>query len=85
MEDGTLHIYRDVYNRDTNTEANLRAVLEANGTSLEDLSDDERTEVLEAVNAMSRHPSKPNANNKAGTKPANGAVSFAFTCCDKRE
>ena len=71
MEDGTLHIYRDVYNQDTNTEANLRAVLEANGTSLEDLSEDERTEVLEAVNAMSRRPSKQNATSKTVTKSAN--------------
>jgi lipoprotein-anchoring transpeptidase ErfK/SrfK len=71
MEDGTLHIYRDVYSRDTNTEANLRAVLEANGTSLENLGDDERAEVVEAVNAMSLHPSK---QSKAVTKSANGAT-----------
>jgi lipoprotein-anchoring transpeptidase ErfK/SrfK len=74
MEEGALHIYRDVYNRDTNTEANLRAVLEANGTSLEDLSDDERAEVLEAVNAMSLHPSKQNANSKTVTKSGNNAA-----------
>jgi lipoprotein-anchoring transpeptidase ErfK/SrfK len=71
MEDGTLHIYRDVYNQDTNTEANLRAVLEANGTSLEDLSEEERAEVLEAVNTMSRHPSKQSATSKQTAKSAN--------------
>lgn len=75
MEDGTLHIYRDVYSRDTNTEANLRAVLEANGTSLDDLSDDERAAVLEAVNAMSLHPSRQNANSKTATKSANVVAS----------
>ena len=64
MEDGTLHIYRDVYNQDTNTEANLRAVWKRTELQLEDLSEDERAEVLEAVNAMSRHPSKQNANSK---------------------
>jgi lipoprotein-anchoring transpeptidase ErfK/SrfK len=58
VEDGKLHIYRDVYDQDTNTEANLRAVLEANGLKLEDLGEDERTQVLEALNAMSRHPLK---------------------------
>ncbi|HEV7744057.1 MAG TPA: L,D-transpeptidase family protein [Pyrinomonadaceae bacterium] len=73
MEDGTLHIYRDVYNQDSNTLANLRAVLEANKTSLEDLSDDDRAEVLEAVNAMSLHPSKQNANSKS-VKSVNSAV-----------
>ncbi|HEY8188172.1 MAG TPA: L,D-transpeptidase, partial [Pyrinomonadaceae bacterium] len=57
VEDGKLHIYRDVYDQDTNTEENLRAVLEANGVKLEDLSEAERTQVLEALNAMSRHPS----------------------------
>ncbi|HEV2827119.1 MAG TPA: L,D-transpeptidase [Pyrinomonadaceae bacterium] len=56
VEDGKLHIYRDVYDQDTNTEENLRTVLEANGVKLEDLSEGERTQVLEALNAMSRHP-----------------------------
>ena len=64
LEDGKLHIYRDVYDQDTNTEANLRAVLEANGIKFEDLSQDERTQVLEALNAMSRHPSKETATSK---------------------
>ena len=31
-------------------------MLEANGTSLDDLSDDERTQLLTALNAMSAHP-----------------------------
>jgi len=56
VEDGALHIYKDVYEQDTNTEENLRAVLEANGTSLDDLSDDERTQLLTGLNAMSAHP-----------------------------
>lgn len=58
IEDGKLHIYRDVYAQETNTEENLRAVLQASGTSLEDLSEDERTQVLDALNAMSLHPKK---------------------------
>ena len=53
-EDGKLHIYRDVYDRNTNTEENLRAVLEANGVKLEDLTDAERSQVLEALEEMSR-------------------------------
>src|SRR2546425_8215487 len=35
-EDGKLHIYRDVYDRNTNTDENLRAVLQANGVNFED-------------------------------------------------
>ncbi len=53
-EDGKLHIYRDVYDRNTNTEENLRAVLEANGVKLEDLTEEERSQVLEALEEMSR-------------------------------
>jgi lipoprotein-anchoring transpeptidase ErfK/SrfK/ribosomal protein L12E/L44/L45/RPP1/RPP2 len=53
-EDGKLHIYRDVYDRNTNTEENLRAVLEANGVKLEDLTEEERSQVLQALEEMSR-------------------------------
>jgi len=53
VEDGKLHIYRDVYDQETNTEENLRAVLEANGVRLEDLTETERTQVLEALAQMS--------------------------------
>jgi lipoprotein-anchoring transpeptidase ErfK/SrfK len=61
VEDGKLHINRDVYDQDTNTEENLRAVLEANGSSLEKLSAEERAEVMNALNAMSAHPKKISA------------------------
>jgi hypothetical protein len=40
----------------------LRAVLDANGLKLEDLSEQERAQVLDALNAMSRHPQKVAAN-----------------------
>src|SRR6266446_2134494 len=56
VEDGKLHIYRDVYDQDTNTEGNLRAAFLANGIQFEDLSEEERSEVLDALNSMSRHP-----------------------------
>jgi L,D-transpeptidase ErfK/SrfK len=80
VEDGKLHIYRDVYGNDTNNETNLRAVLAANGVNFEDLSEADRTQLLEALNAMSRHPQKtvvpskpspessPVATNEAKTK-----------------
>ena len=47
VEDGKLHIYKDVYAQATNTEENLRRVLEANGLKLEDLP--QRTEILNAL------------------------------------
>jgi lipoprotein-anchoring transpeptidase ErfK/SrfK len=49
LEDGKLHIYKDVYAQDTNTEENLRSVLEANGLKLEDLSEQQRMEILNAL------------------------------------
>jgi lipoprotein-anchoring transpeptidase ErfK/SrfK len=70
VEDGKLHIYRDVYDQDTNTEANLRAVLQANGINFEDLSEDERGEIMEALNAMSRHPKKTVGKSKPSPSPS---------------
>lgn len=54
VEDGKLHIYRDVYDKGTNTEENLRRVLEAFGVKLEDLSEPERAQLTQALRAMAR-------------------------------
>src|SRR5256714_1704561 len=54
VEDGRLHIYRDVYDKGTNTEENLRKVLEVYGVKLEDLSEQERTQIKGALQAMAR-------------------------------
>jgi lipoprotein-anchoring transpeptidase ErfK/SrfK len=54
VEDGKLHIYRDVYDRGTNTEDNLRRVLEVYGVRLEDLSEQERAQVMDALQEMAR-------------------------------
>ncbi len=64
VEDGKLHIYRDVYANNTNTEENLRAVLTANGIKFEDLTEEERTQVLDAINAMSLRPQATTAASK---------------------
>jgi hypothetical protein len=53
VEDGVLHIYRDVYGQNTNTEENLRAVFKANGMDWNELADEEKARALEALNAMS--------------------------------
>jgi lipoprotein-anchoring transpeptidase ErfK/SrfK len=70
FEDGRLHIYRDVYDQNTNTEENLRAVFAANGASFDTLGEAEKAQVLEALNALSRHPKKPATPTPAPT-PAN--------------
>src|SRR5437016_6950201 len=58
FEDGWLHMYRDVYDQNTNTEENLRAVFTAHGASFDSLGEAEKAQVLEALNAMSRRPQK---------------------------
>jgi len=72
IEDGKLHIYKDVYVQDTNTEENLRSVLDAHGVKFDELSEQQRTEILNALNAMSANPQKaasaspsPNASPEA--------------------
>lgn len=56
LENGKLHVYKDVYDENSNTEENLREVLEANATKLEDLNEQQRAEVMAALNQMSAHP-----------------------------
>ena len=84
LEDGKLHIYRDVYAQDTNTEENLRRVLEANGLKLEDLSEQQRTQILSALKskpkkevvidlgtvAQKGYPAPVDLDTGSGKKPA---------------
>ena len=77
FEDGQLHIYRDVYDQNTNTEENLRAVLEANGTNLDNLKTEEKAQLLEAVNAMSRRVKKQPTPKPAITTSSNSANAIA--------
>ena len=76
IEDGKLHIYKDVYVQDTNTEENLRTVLDAHGVKFDQLSQPQRTEILNALTAMSANPQKaasaspsPNASPEASPSP----------------
>jgi hypothetical protein len=55
LEDGKLHIYKDVYAQHTNTEENLRRVLEAQGARLEDLSEDQRRQALDALKTQPKN------------------------------
>ncbi|HXI74448.1 MAG TPA: L,D-transpeptidase, partial [Pyrinomonadaceae bacterium] len=80
VEDGKLHIYRDVYDQGTNTEENLRSVLAANDVKLEDLTDDERARALDAVAQMSGRTSvkmsaaEPTASHGSGNKNSNSTL-----------
>ncbi len=84
-EDGKLHIYKDVYDQDSNTEENLRAVLQANGISMQDLSETERTQVLSALNAMSSHPQSETAVKAMTAAPSpTSAVSSSKNKAEKK-
>ena len=52
VEDGVLKIYRDVYERATNTEENLNRVLEVYGISLDTLQPEIKTQILEGLEQM---------------------------------
>lgn len=52
VEDGKLRVYRDVYERGTNTEENLRKVLESYGVSPDSLSEQERAKAMDALKKM---------------------------------
>jgi hypothetical protein len=51
VEDGKLHIYKDVYEKNTNTEENLRGVLSKNGVTFETLPPEKQAEMLKALKA----------------------------------
>jgi len=70
LEDGKLHIYRDVYGNQTNTEANLRAVLAANGIQFESLTPAEQTQILDALVAMGGTASSTATPAKVDPSPA---------------
>ncbi|MGI8470547.1 MAG: L,D-transpeptidase [Pyrinomonadaceae bacterium] len=52
VENGVLKIYRDVYERGTNTEENLQKVLTTYGVSLDSLTEAERAKILAALKQM---------------------------------
>ena len=58
VEDGRVRIYRDVYGQKTNTEENLRTVLDAHGISFDGMSEPEKSQVLEILNIVSRNPQR---------------------------
>lgn len=68
VEDGRVRIYRDVYGQKTNTEENLRATLEKNGVSFDALSEQEKSQMLEVLNIVSRNPKKQPAPQPPATQ-----------------
>jgi lipoprotein-anchoring transpeptidase ErfK/SrfK len=73
VEDGKLHIYRDVYDRGTNTEENLRNVLQPYGVTLDQFSDSKRAEVMRALGQMARDAGGKPATEAADTNKSDSA------------
>lgn len=53
VENGAVHIYKDVYAEHSNTKENLEEVLNAFGVKFDDLSQDEKDHLLSALRLMS--------------------------------
>jgi lipoprotein-anchoring transpeptidase ErfK/SrfK len=97
LEDGKLYIYKDVYDQNSNTEENLRKVLDTNGVQFDSLSEDIRAQLLESLNAMSAHPKKiaptpvktananANTNANANAKDAKADAKKPKTPASKKE
>lgn len=83
VEDGKLHIYRDIYDRDTNTEENLRNVLAAYNVTLEQLSEQEREAAMNALKEMSRDASGKSDETKAGGNANTAATTAAANSSNK--
>ena len=73
VEDGKLKIFRDVYERGTNTEENLSRVLDSYGVSLNDLDPVLRQKILAGLASMAvdahGDPIEPNASPQRETMP----------------
>jgi lipoprotein-anchoring transpeptidase ErfK/SrfK len=79
VEDGSLKIYRDVYERGTNTEENLRRVLDAHGVSLDSLNAQDRENILNGLRQMAfdaqGNPVDGNTNSNTGNTNSNTVAS----------
>ena len=84
VEDGKLHIYRDVYDQDTNTEENLRAVLEANGVRFDDLTEEERAQLMDALAQMSGSTIAQAAPSPKGTPINSKGANASPTMSEKK-
>jgi hypothetical protein len=89
VENGKLRIFRDVYEKGTNTEENLRAVLDSYGVSLDSLNEQKRKAILDGLKQMaldatgsaadgnSSEYAKQNTNQNANMKNASNSKADA--------
>ena len=90
VEDGKLHIYRDVYEHGTNTPENLEQVLAVYGLSMNDLAPDVRSQIEQGLNEMAYdakgNPVDEDANaNQGNKKPKSTSDKVTRTIKGKKE
>jgi lipoprotein-anchoring transpeptidase ErfK/SrfK len=81
VENGVLKIYRDVYERGTNTEENLRRVLDAHGVSLDSLNAQDRENILNGLRQMAFDAQ---GNPVDGSNSANANVNSKTTASNNK-
>jgi hypothetical protein len=79
VEDGKLHIYRDVYDRDTNVKENLESLLATYGVTMTDLSEEERKQVTAALAVAAPKSAAP------ATSGGSGGIAGGTSAADKAE
>ena len=72
-EDGALRVFRDVYERGTNTLDNARRVLEAHGVSYDSMNPAEKTALMAALTEMNRDPKGDPIVENIGAAPDGSA------------
>ncbi|HTH51337.1 MAG TPA: L,D-transpeptidase [Pyrinomonadaceae bacterium] len=79
VEDGVLKIFRDVYEKGTNTEENLAAVLSAYGVTVDSLDPQLKSKILDALKQMATdaqgHPADPSSSNASNSGSKGGSNS----------
>jgi lipoprotein-anchoring transpeptidase ErfK/SrfK len=79
VEDGKLRIFRDVYEHGTNTEENLKHVLDVYGVSMSSFSPDEQTEIRDALRKMAVDPEGKPVTEDNGNKTEKSSTSSRVT------
>jgi hypothetical protein len=77
VEDGKLHIYRDVYERGTNTEDDVKHVLSAFGVSYDALSDADKSSIRNALAKMAVNAQGKTVQETGNTNAANSSKAKA--------
>lgn len=85
--DGKLMIYRDVYERGTNTKENLRKVFDAYGVSFDSLAQDQKDKILKGLEEMAYNAQgeKVEANSSNSNSNMNTNSNKADSKSDKAE